>query len=626
MHHRHLVEVPVRRRAGGVVPLQRRGLPRVARRRLAPDPASDEVDDERDLRDPQRKGAVGDELVHRLILRERRVVQVLRDPPREPADAQDVHREERPVEEDEAEPEVDDEDPEVVDDDQLMRAPEPDPQYGGTLRTAYGITVSHFDFHQGGGGPLVMAFDNLIALNMTDGFDTIVGELAVDWNVSEDGTVYTFNCREGVEFHDGTPFSAEDVVATYERVIFPPEGISSPQRENFVTVEEVNLVDEFTMEFVLENPWPPFIQALTEVPMVIYSKQHLEENDYDMRDVIAPGTGAFIHSELETAERWTFERNPNYWNPNLPYVDGLEMLHVPAWPDRGTDILTDQADFSWNVSMELHEEGLERSDFVQTRVLPHFGASYHFVINNSREPFDDPRVRRAIHLAVSRQNLIAAFARQEFITMNRWISHANNYAMPIEEFQDMPGYREDKEEDIAEARQLMEEAGYPDGFEAEIMSADVAPHAQIMAPAFQDELLTSLNIQTTISVLERALLTDYLNTGDYDFQLSVAFGTGMPDPETMWAKHLRTDASQNFTRFSNAEFDELLDRIKLEEDEEERERLFHQGMDILDEDPPFLMIGFADHLPMWKNNVHGIVENWNHTQWGRLQTVWMSDE
>jgi peptide/nickel transport system substrate-binding protein len=210
--------------------------------------------------------------------------------------------------------------------------------------------------------------------------------------------------------------------------------------------------------------------------------------------------------------------------------------------------------------------------------------------------------------------------------MNRWISHANNYAMPIEEFQDMPGYREDKEEDIAEARQLMEEAGYPDGFEAEIMSADVAPHAQIMAPAFQDELLTSLNIQTTISVLERALLTDYLNTGDYDFQLSVAFGTGMPDPETMWAKHLRTDASQNFTRFSNAEFDELLDRIKLEEDEEERERLFHQGMDILDEDPPFLMIGFADHLPMWKNNVHGIVENWNHTQWGRLQTVWMSDE
>jgi ABC-type transport system substrate-binding protein len=99
--------------------------------------------------------------------------------------------------------------------DNLMRAPEPSPKRGGTLRTAYGITVASYDFHQGGGGPLVMAFDNLVTLNMTDGFATVIPELAQSWEISEDGKTYTFKMRDGVKFHDGTPFSAEDVVACH---------------------------------------------------------------------------------------------------------------------------------------------------------------------------------------------------------------------------------------------------------------------------------------------------------------------------------------------------------------------------------------------------------------------------
>jgi peptide/nickel transport system substrate-binding protein len=516
--------------------------------------------------------------------------------------------------------------PEPGADVEFMQAPEADPQKGGVLRTAFGITVSHYDFHQGGGGPLVHAFDNLVMLNMTDGFETIIGQLAESWEISEDGLTYTFKTREGVTFHDGTPFSAEDVVATFSRIVFPPEGVASVFQENFAPVEKVELIDENHMRFVLKHPWAPFLSTLTPPEVKIYSKKHLEENNFDMRQVIAPGTGPFMHKELQTAERWIFERNPNYWNPHLPYVDGLEMLHVPAWADRGTAVLTDQADFSWNVSMELHQEGLKRPEQVKTRVLPHFGASYHFEINNEREPFNDPRVRRAIHLAVSRQNLIQAFSRQEFITMDRWVSHANLYAMTQEEIEELPGYRsspEQKEEDVAEAKRLLAEAGFPDGFEAEIMSADVAPHAQIMSPAFQDELLTKLNIRTTITVLERSLLTGYLGSGDYDIQLSVAYGVDIPDPEILWTQHLKTGASQNWSRYSNPALDELINKISVTQDEDERSRLFREGMDLLDENPPFFMIGFADHLPMWQTYVHGVVENWQHTRWGDLNTVWM---
>jgi peptide/nickel transport system substrate-binding protein len=508
----------------------------------------------------------------------------------------------------------------------LMHAPEPNPTRGGVLRTAYGVTVPHYDFHQGGGGPLVMSFDNLVALDMTDGLATIIPELAERWEVSPDGSTYTFKVRDNVKFHDGTPFSADDVIATLQRIVSPPPNVASVYQQNLAVVDRIEPVDRLTLRVVLKHPWKPFLAALTGVNMVVYSKKTLEENNYDLRKVIAPGTGAFIYKEYKQAERWVFERNPNYWNTNLPYIDRIEMLHVPAWTDRGTAVLTGQADFSWNVSMDMFQEGQQRQDVVNVRILPHFGASYHFEINNHRKPFDDPRVRRAIHLAVSRQNLIKVYSGQEFITMDRWVSHANTYAMPFEELQKLPGYRLDKKEDIAQAKQLLVEAGYPDGFEMELMSADVAPHAQIMAPAFQDELQRTLNIRTTIKVLERSLLTDYLGKGEYDMQLSTDYGTDTPDPELLWTNQLRTGGSQNWSKYSNSKLDHVLDQLQMESDDAARERLFRQGMDILDEDPPFYLVGFADHLPMWRKNVHGVVATWLHTQWGRLHTVWMGNQ
>jgi len=513
--------------------------------------------------------------------------------------------------------------PKVAQTGRFMHAPEPNPKRGGTLHTAYGVTVSHYDFHQGGGGPLVMAFDNLVALDMSDGLSTIIPELAESWDVSPDGRTYTFKVRDGVKFHDGTPFTADDAVATFQRIVKPPANVASVYQQNLAVVDRVEPIDRLTMRFVLKHPWKPFLSALTGVNMVIYSKKTLEENNFDLRKVIAPGTGAFIYKEYKQAERWIFERNPNYWNPNLPYIDRIEMLHVPAWTDRGTAVLTGQADFSWNVSMDMYQEGLQRQDMVNVRILPHFGASYHFEMNNQRKPFDDPRVRRAIHLAVSRQNLIKAYAGQEYITMDRWVSHANTYAMPFEELDKLPGYRTDKKDDIAQAKQLLAEAGYSNGFDMELMSADVAPHAQIMSPAFQDELQRTLNIRSTIKVLERSLLTDYLGKGEYDMQLSTDYGSDTPDPELLWTNQLRTGASQNWSKYSNTKLDQTLDQLQIESDDAARAKLFRQGMDILDEEPAFYLVGFADHLPMWRKHVKGIVAGWKHTQWGRLHTVWL---
>ena len=239
-----------------------------------------------------------------------------------------------------------------------MMRPEGSPKRGGTLRTAFGVTMTHFDAHQGGGTHVLChMYNNLVRNNLVDGLRTVIPDLAESWEVGEGGLSFTFHLRDGVNYHDGEAFSSADVVATFNRILDPPEGIISPMRANFSFVDSVEAVDDSTVQFNLNSPRPFFLNLLTPTNALIYSKKSLEENNYDMRQVIAPGTGAFRFVDHLPAEKWVMERNPDYWDPELPYVDGLEMLHVPAWSDRGTAVLTDQADLSWNVAKETWDEG-----------------------------------------------------------------------------------------------------------------------------------------------------------------------------------------------------------------------------------------------------------------------------
>ena len=267
-----------------------------------------------------------------------------------------------------------------------MMRPEGSPKRGGTLRTAFGVTMAHFDAHQGGGtAVLCHMYNNVIRNNLVDGLRTIIPDLAESWEVGDDGLTYTFHLRSGVNYHDGEPFTAADVAATFNRILDPPAGIVSPMKANFSFVDSVEAIDDMTAQFNLDSPRPFFLNLLTPTDAVVYSEKSLVENNYDLREVIAPGTGAFRFVEHLPAEKWVMERNPDYWDSELPYVDGLELLHVPAWSDRGTAVLTDQADMSWNVAKETWDEGQNRPDIVQAHKLANFGAYWVF-INNREAP------------------------------------------------------------------------------------------------------------------------------------------------------------------------------------------------------------------------------------------------
>ncbi len=508
----------------------------------------------------------------------------------------------------------------------MMVAPEANPKRGGVLKTAWTISPTAWDFHQGGVCTgCVMVYDGLIMWNVADGYRTIVPALATDWTVAEDGLTYTFTLREGVSFHDGTPFSAEDVVATFTRIISPTEGIViSGVREDLNMVAEVSAVDEMTVAFTLKRATPYFLEILAGDNKIVYSKKSLEENNNDLRSVMmAPGTGPFKFSEFIPGEKLVLVANEEYWNPELPYIDGIELLNVGAWVDRGTAVLTGQADLSFNVSADTWAEGTTREE-LGTALAPCLN-SHMVAINNTVPPLDNPLVRRAIHLAVDRQAVIDAFTpvwEPAFVT--RWLPRATSYATPADELLTMPGYRPDKTADIEEARRLMAEAGYPDGFETSFTAWTLAASSEVAVPAFAEQLRTTLGITGDIKVVDRALTPELLQTGDFAIFKSDTYASPVLDPYPMWAQYLRSDGSQNWSRYNNPDFDALIDELAQETDMEARHALVSKGLDMLDENPPFFLIGFCAHSPMWHDYVKGLsIDQRLWSKWDRIDTVWL---
>ena len=422
-----------------------------------------------------------------------------------------------------------------------MRAPEANIKRGGVLRIAGPATIAHYDFYSGVGWPMNVwpMYNGLVRLNLHDGMKTIVPDLAEKWEIQQGGKVYVFTLKDGVKFHDGTVLSSDDVVTTFNKLLNPPQGIISNFRDWVSFIDKVEAVDKLNVRFTLKEPRAYFLEILTggsrqNHGFPILSKKQIEANNYDLRKVDPIGTGPFRLKELRANERIIYVRNPDYYDKEIPYLDGLELVNVPQMTDRGTAVLAGQVDMTLNSSVDVWREAQKNPAKYTTAKSPSL-ASHTCHINNTRKPFDDPRVRRAIFLAVSRQNILKAYQDQEPIELTRWMSSASPFATPIPEMEKIPGYRPDKTQDIADAKKLLADAGYPNGFgPIELVTADAAWAQQIMGPAYEQELRKNLNITSKTVIVQRALLAENYSKGTFDILVETKFDCPISDPTPMW--------------------------------------------------------------------------------------------
>ena len=186
----------------------------------------------------------------------------------------------------------------------MMKSSDDNPKRGGVVRTAGPVEMAHWDIGQGAPAytGITNVYNNLTYRNLEKGLRGVVPDLATGWSTSEDGLTYTFTLRENAKWHDGVGFSGADVMATFDRILNPTEGVNTAQlQQSFEAVEDIKLVDLYTVEFTLKRPTPWFIEVLGAAPHfgypVIYPKHFLDLHDQNVRENLPPGTGAFKYKD-----------------------------------------------------------------------------------------------------------------------------------------------------------------------------------------------------------------------------------------------------------------------------------------------------------------------------------------
>ena len=356
----------------------------------------------------------------------------------------------------------------------------PDAQWGGTLRRGGYVDPAHYDLMQvssvSNSFKQMMLLNNLLRYNPLDAGRTIVADIAVNWEVSEDGKTWTFPLRENVMFHDGTIMNADDVAASWGRVIDPPAGVVSARKGLYTPFgPAIEVIDPQTVAFNFEVA-PPLNYGLNLFALEwhgVFPKAFLEANNYDLKvnGLTAPGTGAFRFLEHQEGEVWKNERFPDYWNEGLPYLDEVWTYPLGSSVNRSAALLAGNVEYAQTVDPAAFEL-LQNDDRYEAQ--PFSSYSYFAVwFNTDKEPWNDPRVRKAMWLSIDRDALHEVVSEWLFGYRGGtgWTFPDQAYELPQTEIDQRLVFNREAAE--AEAKRLFEEAGYSDGIDnVDLMQRD----------------------------------------------------------------------------------------------------------------------------------------------------------
>jgi peptide/nickel transport system substrate-binding protein len=491
-----------------------------------------------------------------------------------------------------------------------LAAPEPNPKHGGVLRFGILNRLPHFDFQQSGTigslGAQGCMYDNLIRHDPRDSGKTIIPDLAHSWEISKDGMTYTFFLRKGVRFSDGAELTADDVKATFDRIRKPPEGVAIPRSILFRAVSDITAPDQYTVQFKLSAPRPPsFIMgAIASGWNGILRRKTLEDNNYNLRKVSnIPGTGPFRSVRRVENEVWVMEKNKDYWNKALPYLDGIEFYNlIPFSPELGAAVLSNRVDYARIVDPVTARKakatpGLSTTAFNQSVIQGIW-------MNDRKKPFDDPRVRRALHLAMERHVMVDVTKDVAPMRVGGFIYPFSEFATPPDQLFKRVGYQEDPTAAVKEAKALMAAAGYGSGMKGlDFMVRDVATF-KLWGQAFQAMLQQSLDVQCNLRTAVESVWFDDATNGHFDLCVGAIVST-LLDPSDYFNAWYHSGGPQDYSFYSNQKFDVLVGQIDSEVDPAKRKALVHQAEEILEQDPPVLPICWEQINDVWWNYVKG---------------------
>ncbi|MBI2906941.1 MAG: hypothetical protein HYX92_04730 [Chloroflexi bacterium] len=302
----------------------------------------------------------------------------------------------------------------------------------------------------------------------------VVGDLAHKWETSSDGKVYTFHLYNNVKWHDGTPFTSEDARFSLEVVRKPPTGVRSPRQEWLKAVERTEAPDKDTLKMTLQYPSASFLDNLGDGRMVIVPKHVYESKGNMRRDVV--GTGPYKFKSFSPGASWSAAKNSDYFIKGRPYLDGIIWYIIPDLATRFAALRTHRIQVTpfgtqglTPSQSEIIRKELSDKIIVQRCSSPGF---LSFRMPNTKAPWSDLRVRRAVELTIDRPKVIKV--AMEGVADVGGFMPPGEWSLPDAELLKMPGFRQTKDADIAEAKRFMAEAGHARGIKTTTVTRNVA--------------------------------------------------------------------------------------------------------------------------------------------------------
>jgi peptide/nickel transport system substrate-binding protein len=508
------------------------------------------------------------------------------------------------------------------------------PRYGGKFFSVGNEEIPFYDLHQTSlGGVYAATAPAYNCLIRTSPYDPmaldIIPELADTWDISDGGKTITFHLHKGVKWHDGVPFSSADVQYTIERIMRPPKGMVSPRGPLFnALIARVEAPDPDTVVVYGKGPSPLLLPLFANGHNVIIPKHISEKDPVSALKTTVIGTGPFRLKEPPTSSLWKYERNPDYFKKDLPYLDEIEIHIITDAQAMLAAVLSKRIYWSDSFPHPSMDRDLSQSAAQQNSNLvrsAHPGLLLFAIsLQTEKPPFDDLRVRQALSEAIRRE------AINELGSLSGVVGTGNYplgfWAMPTERRAHHIGYGPDMAKRIAHAKELLaayeKDKGKIDWSKIKLQCASnvklTCENAQIV-----QQLLKKINVHIELDPMLVPQMRGNEVSGNYLLSSSGA-AIDFDDPIDSFGQLFITNGGRWYQRHSLPELDKLFEQQKFMADPEARKKVVWEMDSMAMNDAAYLIL-------LWSNTYHvrwNFVKGWTHTPNirstnARMDYVWL---
>ncbi|WP_024832738.1 peptide ABC transporter substrate-binding protein [Ruminiclostridium josui] len=471
-----------------------------------------------------------------------------------------------------------------------------------------------------GGTYINCAFEGLTTY---DKEGKIVPGTAEKWDISADNKVYTFHIRKDAKWSDGKAVTANDFVYSWKRAVDPKTASDYAYYLYFVKNGEaintngadintlgVKAIDDTTLEVTLENVCPFFTEIVAFPTLVPLREDIVSKNPdkwtLDPKTYI--GNGPYVLKEWKHSSKLVFEKNDNYWDKNNIVAPKIEWLLMNDPNAILGAFKNKQLSFARNIP---HDEIPAEKEAGNLHLFPQLG-TYYLDLLNTKAPFDNPKVRKAVSLAIDRNYITEKVRKAGETPASGFIPYGIADVSQDPDFRTKGGdfysvKPEDYEKNVAEAKKLLAEAGYPDGkgFPKVTFGLNTGSGHEAVAEAIQQQLKTNLGIEVEIQAQEWNVFQESRKNGLFDIARDGWVGDYM-DPST-FMDLLTSNNPQNNSKYKNAAYDKAIADAKKETDSAKRVQLYHDAEKFLMDETGVVPLFFYTDPIIVDKNLQGYV-------------------